>query len=91
MENRGSIPSRDKGFSLLHNVQTGSGTHPAYYTMNNMSLSLRVNRHGREADDSLPTYAEVKNGGALPSPPICLHGIVLNYIIKYRENFITSL
>jgi hypothetical protein len=24
----------------------------------------------------------------LQSPPICLHGIVLKYIVKYRDNFI---
>jgi hypothetical protein len=33
-KNWGSIPSRGKRFlSLLHNVQTSSGTHPASYTV----------------------------------------------------------
>jgi hypothetical protein len=31
--NRGSIPGRDRDFSCLHNVQTGSGAHPASYSM----------------------------------------------------------
>jgi hypothetical protein len=30
---RGSIPGNGKSFSLLHNVETGSGTHQASYTM----------------------------------------------------------
>jgi hypothetical protein len=33
LECRGSIPGRGKGFSLLHNVQTGSEAHPASYLM----------------------------------------------------------
>jgi hypothetical protein len=29
----GSIPGRDNTFSPLHSVQTGSGAHPAFYSM----------------------------------------------------------
>jgi hypothetical protein len=32
----------------------------------------------REAENSSPSSAEVKNGGAMPPLPIFLHGIVLN-------------
>jgi hypothetical protein len=33
LEGRGSTPGRNKRFSPLHSVQTGSGTHPASYRM----------------------------------------------------------
>jgi hypothetical protein len=32
-------------------------------------LALKVKRPGREADNSLPSSAEVKNGGAIPPLP----------------------
>jgi hypothetical protein len=33
LDGRDSIPVQAKDFSLLHSVQTGSGTHPASYAM----------------------------------------------------------
>jgi hypothetical protein len=42
------------------------------------ALSPEVKRRGREADHSPPS-STVKNGGAIPPPPIRLHGVVLNY------------
>jgi hypothetical protein len=33
MDGCGSIPGRDKGFSLLHSVQTGYEVHSASYPM----------------------------------------------------------
>jgi hypothetical protein len=50
------IPVGVTNLSLRHSVQTESGAHPAF--------SLR-----READQSSPSSAEVKNGGAIPSLP----------------------
>jgi hypothetical protein len=44
-------------------------------------LSSKPKGLGREADHSLPSSAEVKNGGVIPIfplLPICLHGKVLN-------------
>jgi hypothetical protein len=60
MDGRGSNLGRGKSF--VHNVQTGSGAHPASYQMG-------IKRPGREADHSPPSSAEVKNGGALPPLP----------------------
>jgi hypothetical protein len=40
----------------------------------------RVKRHGREADHSAPSSAEVKKGGSNLHSPIRLHGIVRNYL-----------
>jgi hypothetical protein len=42
------------------------------------ALSPGVKGSGREADHSLPSSAEVKKGGAIPSFPVHLHGVVLN-------------
>jgi hypothetical protein len=33
MDGQGSIPGRDRDFSLLHGVKTGSGVHPVSYAM----------------------------------------------------------
>jgi hypothetical protein len=42
-------------------------------------ISQGIKRKGREADHSPPTSAEVKNDGTIPSLPIRLHDVVLNY------------
>jgi hypothetical protein len=41
-------------------------------------ISPEIKRQELEADHSPPFSAEVKNGGAIPSLPIRLHGRVLN-------------
>jgi hypothetical protein len=48
-----------QNFFFLHNDQTDSGAHPA------SELKWPV----REVDHSLPSSAEVKNGGAIPMLP----------------------
>jgi hypothetical protein len=51
LNGRGSIPGRDKIFSLLHSVQTVSGDHPASYPMGTGWATFPgVKRLGREAD-----------------------------------------
>jgi hypothetical protein len=42
------------------------------------SLSLGVKRQGCEADHSLRSSTEVKNGKAIPPLRILLHGVLLN-------------
>ena len=54
--NRGSIPSKDKGFSRLHIVQTSFGAHRA-----SIQRVPWVNRPEREADHPPPYSAEDKN------------------------------
>jgi hypothetical protein len=56
--------------------------HPASYP-NSVpgALSQRIKWQGCEADTSPPSRSEVKNIRAIPPLPICLHGIVVNYII----------
>jgi hypothetical protein len=53
------FPARASDISLLHRVQTGSGTHPDFYPR-------RLNLPGCEVDHSLPSIVEVKNDGAIP-------------------------
>jgi hypothetical protein len=52
--------------SLLHNVQTGSGAHPASYAMGMGSLSPGVKRPTRKTDLAPVPIAEVTIGGARP-------------------------
>jgi hypothetical protein len=47
---------------LLQNVQTGSGDHPASYSMDTGATSQEVKRPGRETGRSPKSSAEVKNG-----------------------------
>jgi hypothetical protein len=44
-----------------------------------------------EADHSPPASAEVENGGAIPPLPPRFSGIVLNQLIKHRDNFTFAL
>jgi hypothetical protein len=48
-------------FSPHHRIQTGSGAHPASYSVGTGCSSAGVKRLGREADNSPSSSAEVKN------------------------------
>jgi hypothetical protein len=50
MVNRGSIAGREKIFSLLQNVPTRSGTHPAFYAMDTAVPFQGLKRPARDAD-----------------------------------------
>jgi hypothetical protein len=54
------------------------------------ALSCELNGQGNEADQTPPSNVDVRNGGAIHPLHICIHGIMLNYIIKYRDNFTFS-
>jgi hypothetical protein len=70
-----SIPSRGKGFFLLHGIQTGSEVHPALYTVGTRGLfPWEVKQLLCEADYSPPSNAEVNNAPT----PTRLHGMMLN-------------
>jgi hypothetical protein len=47
--------------SLRHRIQIGSGAHKGSYPMGTGGPFPGVKRHGREADHSPPSSAEVKN------------------------------
>jgi hypothetical protein len=44
-----------------------------------------VKRQVHETDHSISSIADVKNNGAIPPHPICLHGVVLNYTYAIRS------
>lgn len=69
MTNCGSITSRDKKFSLLRSIQTGSCTHPLSSLVGSGVLSLRLKWLGHEAS------AKIKNDGSYTSTSLCLHGV----------------
>jgi hypothetical protein len=50
-----------KIFLFSYTVQTGSGAHPASYSVSIGDLSRGLRRPGREVDHSPPFSAEVKN------------------------------
>jgi hypothetical protein len=68
-------------FSLRHNVQTGSGTHPASYAMGTRVISSGEKRPRHEADHSPPSSAEVKNAWSCTSTPtfVCMAWCLVKY------------
>jgi hypothetical protein len=72
------LPARVRDFSLLHSVQTSSGTQPFFHWVP-WALSPGVNRPGGEADHSPAFSGEVKNGTAVP--PLLLYASML-YVLK---------
>jgi hypothetical protein len=71
------FPAGARDFSLFHNVQTGSGAHPASYPVGTRGpLSPGVKRLGREAGHSPPSSDEIEI--VYLHSPIRPHGVVLN-------------
>jgi hypothetical protein len=55
-------PVEAKDFSSILFVQTGSGAHPASFTMGTWGpFPGAIARHGRDTDHSPPSSAEVEN------------------------------
>jgi hypothetical protein len=62
LDDRGSIPTEAEDFSCSLCVRTGSGAHPASYTMGTGDpFPGGKARPGRDDDHSPPSSAEVKN------------------------------
>jgi hypothetical protein len=69
-----SIPGRNKRFSLLQNVQTGSVARQTSYTMVTEGSVLGVTQLGCETDHPLSSSAKVQNEWSYTSAPtICLY------------------
>jgi hypothetical protein len=61
-------------------VQTGSGTHPAFYPRGVGCFFLGVKRPEHEVDHSPSFSVDVKNAWNIISiPPISLHNVVLRH------------
>jgi hypothetical protein len=50
-------------------------------------LLLEIKQQWHEADYLDSSIANVKMAELYRYSPVCLHTIVLNYVIKYRDNF----
>jgi hypothetical protein len=59
----------EASFSLLHVVQTGSGVYPVSYPMGTGGSFPGVKPPKSKPENSPPSNAEVKNGGAIPPLP----------------------
>jgi hypothetical protein len=69
----------DEIFFLLYRVQTGSGAHPASYTVSTGSYFPVDTVAGCEANHSIPSSAEVKNAWSHTSTPsMSHHGVVVS-------------
>jgi hypothetical protein len=55
---------QEQDFYLLHDAQTDSVAHHALYPMVTRPVSQGVRRQEREADHSLVSYEDIKNGGS---------------------------
>jgi hypothetical protein len=76
LDGESSIPGRGNRFFSSTRRPKRLWSPPIQYVPR--AVSPEVKRHGREADYSVPSSAEVKNGGAIPPPPIRIHSVVLN-------------
>jgi hypothetical protein len=61
MDNRGSVPGRDRDFSLHHHIQTSAEAKSASYAMDTEDYSPEGERLEREADQLPPSGVKVKN------------------------------
>jgi hypothetical protein len=75
---QGLIPDSETHFSLLHSVQTDSGSHTTPFQWVPGILSPGVKRLGRGSVHSPPTNAEVKNDGTVDPVTTWPHGLVLH-------------
>jgi hypothetical protein len=68
---------RQNNFFFQQNVQTGSESHPAFYsTGTGVFFPLEIKRQGCEFDHSPPSSIEVKNEWSYTfTPRLCLHGL----------------
>jgi hypothetical protein len=85
---RPGLDSRQRqNISLLHRVQPGSGAHTSSYTMGIGDSFPESRVTGSEVDHSPPFSARVKMIALHFHSPLCLHGLLFNYV-KYRDNFL---
>jgi hypothetical protein len=78
LKDRGLMPGRGK--IILFSKASRQALEPTQPLIQWVpaAIYLGVKRPRSEADQFSPFSAAVKNAGAIPPLPICLHGIVLN-------------
>jgi hypothetical protein len=74
-------------------IQTGSGTHPAHYSMRTGVLSREVHQTGRDVDQTPPSSAEVKTEwSCTTTSPLSLHGVDRsNFYCIFQSRLYSSL
>jgi hypothetical protein len=77
-------------FSLLHSVETSSGSHPACYPLSTWAFSPGVKRPECESSHSIPSSAKVKNDTTLPPLPPYIF-MRSDKPVKATENFLYRL
>lgn len=81
---RAGLESRQgREISVCHNVQTGSGTHQAFYSVGTGVIFQGLSGRGVKFKTGFHLVLRIRMSGALPlysAPPRCLHGV-------HRDNF----
>jgi hypothetical protein len=85
LDDRSSIPGRGKIF-FLHIVQTGAGAYPMG-TGGSIPGGKEVEAWGWPLTSILRTGW----GELYLHSPICFHGVMFSYIVKYNDNFFVPL
>jgi hypothetical protein len=85
------FPVLIRSFSVFHTVQTGPEAHPASYQTGTGGCSPGGKRPEREADHSLPSIAEVKNGWAYLHSSIYLRGIIARQLFDKHFSAATNI
>jgi hypothetical protein len=80
---QGSIPGRDKRFFSTASSQAVGRAQPPNQSVPG-ALSPGVKRQGHEADHFFHLVPRRRMGELYLHSPVCLRGLVLNYIIKYK-------
>jgi hypothetical protein len=81
------IPEGAGDFSLLHRVQTSSGFHPATYPVGTGGSVAGDKAAVARSSTRLHLLPVLRMAELYCYSPACLHTIMLNYVIKYRDNF----
>jgi hypothetical protein len=66
LDRRGSIPGKGTMFLFSAEFRLALGAHPSFWSMGTGGCFRVENQPGRDADHSLASSAEVKNGESVP-------------------------
>ena len=66
----GRMPAGERDFLLLYNVQTGSGAHPASYSMGTATLSWEYSGQGVKFTTHLHQQLRLRMSAALTLVPL---------------------
>jgi hypothetical protein len=81
--------TQGKDFSLLHNLQTGSDAHPASYTVGTgASFPEGYSSRSEKPTTHLHLVLRLRMVTLYLHTPICLHGLVFNYLSPGKLYFL---